>query len=260
MEFSTIIYTSGNRKAIITLNRPEKRNALDDIMVKELTAAVTMAAKDPGVKAVVIAGAGSSFCAGADLEYLGRITKFDLDENRADSRQLANLFRQIYELRKPVLGLVNGTALAGGCGLVSVCDFVIASREHARFGYTEVRIGFIPAVVMIFLIKRIGEGKAREMILRGNVVDAAEAKEIGLVSMVVPEADLPNTADALVDELLTKNSLTSMGLCKEMLSKLHGMNLMDSLDFAANMNAAARMTADCKRGISAFLNKEKVEW
>lgn len=260
MHFSRILYEVDNRRAKITLNRPEKRNALDDVTVKELTSAFASASKDQNVKVILLYGSGKAFCAGADLEYLKRISAFDLEENSSDSRLLAALFRQIYELRKPVIAVVNGPALAGGCGLATVCDFVIASDENAKFGYTEVRIGFIPAVVMIFLVKRIGEGKARELILRGNSLNAHDAKRLGLVSLVVPEQSLDEAAAELTDELLKQNSLLAMGLCKEMLSKLHGMNFMDSLDFAANMNAAARMSADCKRGIGAFLNKEKLEW
>lgn len=260
MHFERLTYVAGHRSVRITLNRPQKRNALDDQMVRELTQAFNAAGRDPNIKVVVLTGEGSSFCAGADLEYLQRISKFDLEENTADSRQLATLFRTIYELRKPVLALVNGPALAGGCGLASVCDIVLASREKATFGYTEVRIGFIPAVVMIFLLKRVGEGKARELILRGNVIDADEAARIGLVNAVVPESDLEASAQALIAELIEQNSLLSMGLSKEMLAKLHGLNLQDSLDFAANMNAAARMTPECKQGIASFLNKEKTRW
>lgn len=259
MQFSRLLYETSDRKATITLNRPDKRNALDDIMVGELTTAFTQAGRDANVKVVILRGSGTSFCAGADIEYLNRVAKFDLEENRNDSGKLANLFRTIYELRKPVIAVVNGSALAGGCGLVSVCDFVIASDE-ASFGYTEVRIGFIPAVVMIFLVKRVGEARARALILRGNVITANEAHAIGLVNKVVPAVELDTVVHSLADELISQNSLHAMGLCKEMLSKLHGLNLPDSLDFAANMNAAARMTPDCKAGIAAFLNKEKMTW
>jgi methylglutaconyl-CoA hydratase len=260
MEFSRLLYSVANRKATITLNRPEKRNALDDVMVGELTAAVVQAGRDQNVKVIILRAAGPAFCSGADLEYLQRIAQFDLEENRTDSARLANLFRTIYELRKPVIASVHGPALAGGCGLASVCDFVIASAEEASFGYTEVRIGFIPAVVMIFLLKRVGEAMTRELILRGNSITAAEAHAIGLVNIIVPGDELSRTTDALADELIKHNSLHAMGLCKEMLSKLNGLNLMDSLDFAANMNAAARMTPDCKMGVAAFLKKEKIQW
>ncbi|MBI5472821.1 MAG: enoyl-CoA hydratase/isomerase family protein [Ignavibacteriae bacterium] len=260
MQFSRLLYDITDRKATITLNRPEKRNALDDVMISELTTAFVQASRDQNVKAILLKGAGAAFCAGADLEYLSRIASFSLEENRNDSSKLANLFRTMYEIRKPVIAVVHGAALACGCGLASVCDFVLASKENATFGYTEVRIGFIPAVVLIFLIKRIGEGRARELVLRGNIINAAEAHAIGLVNNVVAENDLERSAQKLADELCASNSLHAMGLCKEMFSKLHGLNLMDSLDFAANMNAAARMTPDCKTGIAAFLNKEKQQW
>ena len=144
--------------------------------------------------------------------------------------------------------------------LATACDIVIASREQARFGYTEVRIGFIPAVVMIFLIRRVGEANARELVLRGNLIGAEEAERIGLINLVTPEKELATTVNKVCSELIKQNSGTAMGLCKEMLAKLPGMSLVDSLDFAANMNAAARMTPDCKQGIKAFLKKEKLEW
>jgi methylglutaconyl-CoA hydratase len=253
-------YEIRQRSAIITLNRPDKRNALDDELVRDLTSAFVLANKDQNVKVVQLEGAGPAFCAGADLEYLARLMEYDLEENRADSARLAFLFRTIYELRKPVIAVVNGPALAGGCGLATVCDFVLAAQETARFGYTEVRIGFIPAIVLTFLVKRIGEARARELVLRGNVLAADEAMQIGLVNAVVPEREIQTAATSLVDELVRNNSLTAMSLCKEMLSKLHGMNLVDTLDFAANMNAAARMTTDCRNGVTAFLRKKKVEW
>jgi methylglutaconyl-CoA hydratase len=260
MAFTRILYTAADRTARITLNRPEKRNALDDLMIQELTSAIVSAGKDQGVKVVLLSGNGPAFCAGADLAYLRQVAEYDLEQNRMDSERLANLFRVIYELRKPIVAVVNGPALAGGCGLASACDFVIASAEHASFGYPEVRIGFIPAVVMVFLVKRVGEGRARELVLRGNVISAEAARQIGLASMVVPEDKLEKTCDGLLEDIIVRNSLTAMGLCKEMLSKLHGMNLMDSLEFGTNMNAAARMTPDCKRGLAGFLKKEKTEW
>lgn len=260
MQFERILYAVEQRRAHITLNRPEKRNALDDTMVRDLTAAFSQASRDSDVRVVLLDHNGPAFCAGADLAYLQKVASFDLNENRTDSQQLAHLFRAIYELRKPVIAVVNGPALAGGCGLATVCDFILASRESAQFGYTEVRIGFIPAVVMLFLMKRVGEGRARELVLRGNILSADEAMKIGLVSAVVPAAGLAESATRLADELIASNSPLSMGLCKEMLSKLHGMNLPDALDFAANMNAAARMTSDCKKGVAAFLNKERVVW
>ncbi|HUI08813.1 MAG TPA: enoyl-CoA hydratase-related protein [Bacteroidota bacterium] len=260
MEFTRLSYASGERRATITLARPDKRNALDDVMVGELTSAFTAAARDQSVKVVVLDARGPAFCAGADLEYLARTGAYDLEAHRADSRRLAALYRFIYELRKPVIAAVQGPALAGGCGLASVCDFIIASREHAAFGYTEVHIGFIPAIVMVFLVRRLGEGRARELVLGGSVLGAEEARSAGLVSAVVSHDGLAAAVDALGAALCAENSAASMGLCKEMLARLHGMSFVDALDFAANMNAAARMTAECKRGIAAFLAKEKITW
>jgi methylglutaconyl-CoA hydratase len=260
MDFRRILYSAGERIARITLNRPDKRNALDDTMVAELTAAMALASRDPAVKAVLLAANGSAFCSGADLAYLQKVSSSDHEQNRVDSTRLATLYKTIYELRKPVVALVNGPALAGGCGLASVCDFVLASRERARFGYTEVHIGFLPAIVLLFLIKRVGEGRARELVLRGHILNADEAQRAGLVSTVVPENELVESGEALLRDLIEHNSATAMAMAKEMLAKLDGMTAAEGLDFAANMNAAARMTADCRKGVQAFLNKQQPEW
>ncbi len=260
MDFRLIRYAAGERVARITLNRPEKRNALDDVMVGELTSAFLAAARDPAIKVIVLAGAGPAFCSGADLVQLERMSTYDLEQNRADSLRLATLFKTMYEVRKPVIGLVHGPALAGGCGLASLCDFVLAARERARFGYTEVHIGFVPAIVSVYLAKRIGEGRARELILRGNVLRAKEAEEIGLITAAVPDDELERRGAALVQELITENSATAMAMAKEMLGRMNGMSVPDAMDFAVNMNAAARMTADCKKGVLAFLNKQKPDW
>jgi len=260
MSTPPILYATGERVARITLNRPAKRNALDAAMVHELTLALASAAKDPAVKVVILQAEGPAFCAGADLEELQRIAANSMEDNRRDSHALAAMFRMIYEMRKPVVAIVNGPALAGGCGLVSVSDFVIASQENASFGYPEVRIGFVPSIVMSFLVQRVGEGRARALVLRGITLKAQEAYLWGLVTEIVPAKDLQPTAESLMGELLTRNSATAMGLCKEVLAKLHGMTLEESLEFGANMNAAARMTEDCKRGVGAFLAKQKIEW
>lgn len=253
------IRTSG-RTSVITLSRPEKRNALDDQMVEELTRAFHAAARDAQVRAVVLRAEGPAFCAGADLEYLQRMSGFDLEQNREDSRRLAHLFRMMHELRKPVIAAVQGPALAGGCGLATVCDVVLAARGAASFGYTEVRIGFIPAIVMVFLLRRVGEGRAREMVLGGSVIDAESAHAAGLVNALVAPEELDAAALELAGRLAQDNSAVAMGLCKELLARLPGMNLQEALDFAANMNAAARMTQDCREGIAAFLRKEKPAW
>jgi methylglutaconyl-CoA hydratase len=260
MEFTRIKYQVEHRIGTITLSRPEKHNALDDRMIHELSLAFTAAQKNPEVKVVLLKAEGESFCSGADLAYLQQIAKYDFQQNQQDSSNLMKLFLQIYTLRKPVIALVHGAALAGGCGLATVCDIIIASRETAKFGYTEVKIGFIPAIVMVFLVRRIGEGRARELVLRGNILNAEQALQIGLINHVVGEVELEEFGRRFAEEMIQHSSGASMGLIKELLARIHGMSTTDALDYAANLNALTRMTEDCKRGIEAFLKKEPLQW
>jgi methylglutaconyl-CoA hydratase len=260
LEYTRIKYNVANRVCSITLSRPEKHNAFDDTMVSELSAAFQAAQRDNEVKAIILNAEGDSFSSGADLAYLQKISKYDFDQNQKDSSNLMKLFLQIYTQRKPVIALVQGNALAGGCGLATVCDVVIAAKETARFGYTEVRIGFIPAIVMVFLIRRVGEAKARELALRGNIIGADEALNIGLVNLVVPAVQIEEAGEKLANELTTHCSGSSMGLVKELIARISGMSMNDALDYAANLNALTRMTDDCKKGIDSFLKKESVKW
>jgi methylglutaconyl-CoA hydratase len=260
MEFTRIKYRVERRTCSITLSRPEKHNALDDRMISELSAAFSAAQRDADVKVIVLKGEGESFCSGADLAYLQQIARYDFQQNQEDSNNLMKLFLQIYTHRKPVLALVHGAALAGGCGLATVCDIVIASRETAKFGYTEVKIGFIPAIVMLFLVRRVGEGRARELMLRGNIVNAEQALQLGLVNHVVSETELEEYGNRYAEELILHSSGASMALIKELLARLPGMSTTDALEYAANLNALTRMTEDCKRGIAAFLKKEPLQW
>lgn len=259
-DYTRIKLTVDQRICSIVLSRPEKHNALDDAMVEELLSAFLTAQKDPEIRAVILSGDGESFCSGADLAYLQQISRFDFQQNQEDSNRLMKLFLQIYTLRKPVIARVRGNALAGGCGLATVCDIVVASKETARFGYTEVRIGFIPAIVMVFLVRKIGESHAREITLRGSVLSAEEAMRIGLVNHVVPETELETFTATLARDMVRQSSPSSMGLIKELLARLHGMSTADALDYAANLNALTRMTDDCKKGIEAFLKKEPIRW
>jgi len=259
-DFTRIKYDVGRRTGVITLSRPEKHNALDDMMITELSSAFFAAQKDPSVKVILLKAEGESFCSGADLAYLQRISKFDFNQNQQDSSNLMRLFLQVYTHRKPVIALVQGPALAGGCGLATVCDFILAARETAKFGYTEVRIGFIPAIVMIFLVRRIGEARARALTLQGSIISAEEALQIGLVNEVVPAVNLDHRGEELAQILVEKCSSSSLGLIKELLARIHGMSTNDALDYAANLNALTRMTDDCKKGIDSFLKKEPIKW
>jgi methylglutaconyl-CoA hydratase len=229
-------------------------------MIAELRHAFTAAERTDEVRVVILTGAGPAFCSGADIDCLLKLSTCTFEENKEDSLNLMKLFSQIYSLRKPVIAKVRGPAIAGGCGLVTVCDFAYAAEETARFGYSEVRIGFLPAIVMLFLIKRIGEGKARELILAGEQINATEAEKIGLISKSLPDRTLDDEVERLAHKFSEKNSPSSMALSKEMFSKLDGLNLVDALEYAANMNAVTRMTEDFKKGLQAVLRKEPVSW
>jgi methylglutaconyl-CoA hydratase len=260
MEFRSILYSAAARVARITLNRADFRNALDEGTVNELTTAVGMASRDPAVKVVQLAAAGKMFCTGTDSATLERLGAGELEQHRTDSIRLSTLLRALHESRKPVVALVQGPALSVGCGIVCACDFVLAARDGARFGCPDVQRGIAPALVMLFLCKRVGEGRAREMILSGDSITALEAHRMGLVSAVCADEKLAAEAATLTDTLLRRNSATAMSLAKELLAKLPGMNMSDALDFATNMNAAAGMTAEGKKGVQEFLNNEQSEW
>ncbi len=254
-----VTYEVADRVGTITLNRPDKRNALSGDMVEELKAAFGRAEEDEQVKVVVLAAAGDAFCAGADLAYLQQLQNNTYDENLADSASLMALFRQIYLLDKVVIAKIQGHAIAGGCGLATVCDFSFTVPE-AKFGYTEVRIGFIPAIVKVFLLRKIGEGKAKELLLSGDLIDAEKAADIGLINWVVSEEELDAKVTAFAGKLVAKNSGQSMQLTKRMIAEVQSMSLEEGLQHAASQNAHARATEDCQKGIAAFLNKEKIKW
>jgi methylglutaconyl-CoA hydratase len=256
---NTIRYQTENRIAYITLNRPDKRNALNAETVTELKDAFRLAKDDKGVKVIVLSGEGKAFCAGADLGYLQQLQTNSYEENLADSQHLMQLFLQIYTHPKPVIAAVNGHALAGGCGLATVCDFSFSVPE-ARFGYTEVKIGFIPAIVKVFLLRKIGEGRAKELLLGGQLIDADKAAQWGLINEVVQTDTLNARVAAFADMLCTQNSGQSMALTKEMIGKVQELPLEEALAYAAAKNAEARATDDCRRGIASFLNKEPLQW
>lgn len=247
------------RIGFIELNRPEKRNALNAEMVESLKSALISFNEDKDVKVIVIKAAGKVFCSGADLAYLQSLQSNTYEENLADSRSLKDLFYLIYTLPKVVIAQIQGHALAGGCGLATVCDFVFSVPE-AKFGYTEVKIGFIPAIVNVFLLRKIGEGKSKQLLLDADPVSAKEAKELGLINFIVDEEVLEKVVFDYAQKLATKNSGTAMGLTKEMIAKVQEKTLEDGLEYAASMNAKARISADCKSGIAAFLNKENLSW
>ncbi len=252
-------YDTKDGIGFITLNRPDKRNALNYQVVAELKESFTKASEDDQVKVIVLRANGKAFCAGADLAYLQQLQANTYEENLEDSSHLKELFYQIYTLDKVVIAQVHGHAIAGGCGLATVCDFSFTVPE-ARFGYTEVRIGFIPAIVKVFLLRKIGEAKAKELLLTGELISAEEAKQLSLVNDVVAADGLEEHVLKFAQMLVTKNSGQSMGFTKQMIANVQAMTLEEGLQYAAEMNAKARASEDCQKGIASFLNKEEIKW
>ncbi len=257
--FSYIEYTVENRVAFITLNRPDKRNALNAEMITELKKAFESAGKDTTVKLAVLRANGEAFSAGADLADLRRLQQNSFEENLADSRHLMELYRQIYFHNKLTIAQVEGPAIAGGCGLATICDLCY-SIPGAKFGYPEVRIGFIPALVSVFLVRKIGEGKARELLLTGKLIPAEAAAAMGLISGVMEKATIRNKVRELADEMTVSASANAIELTKKLIANSLEEPFLEALEKAAILNAEARATEDCKKGIRAFLNRERLTW
>jgi methylglutaconyl-CoA hydratase len=243
---------------VLRLNRPEVRNALSADLQEALLGALETARDDTNVRALVLTGAGKAFCAGLDLAGLRAISQSSAEENRRDSSRFARLLETLYTFPKPVVAAVNGHAVAGGAGLASACDLVVMSEE-AKLGYTEVKIGFVPAVVAVLLLRQTGEKRARDLLLTGRLVLALEAQAMGLVNEVAPADEVLGRALALAD-MVAANSPTSLDLTKTLLSALPGMGFFDALRYAVDLNALARGTADLQEGVSAFLEKRQPSW
>lgn len=248
-----IKYEIKNEVGILTLNRPEKRNALHPELVKQMKSKLKEVVKDESVKVLIITGEGKAFCAGADLEYLNEMRNYSTIQNEKDSRELAELFLMIYNFQKPVIAAVNGAAIAGGCGLASVCDIIIADELNAKFGYSEVKIGFIPAIVSTFLIRRVGEGMAKHLLLSGEIIEAKQAYEIGFVNSLSN-----NTLEFSLDfaSKLKNNSVRSMKMTKELIRKVSGLSVEDAVEYSIGLNAISRTSEDFKEGINKFLTKK----
>ncbi|MBC8173652.1 MAG: enoyl-CoA hydratase/isomerase family protein [Chitinophagales bacterium] len=255
----TVKYSISEKICTITLNRPERRNAFNAQLVNDLKSAFGEAEKDDAVKVIILKGEGQVFSAGADISYLQSLQNNTYEENLADSKNLMELYKQIYTLSKPVIAQIEGHAIAGGCGLATVCDFSYAVPE-AQFGYTEVKIGFIPAIVMVFLLRKINERNAKELLLTGKLIDAQKAKEFGLINDVVPKENIAEVVGNLCNALIENTSRKSLQSTKQMIAQVQEMDLNEALNYAAEMNAKARATEDCKYGIDSFLNKKKPEW
>src|SRR5216117_12312 len=257
MQFKTLQLGNDARIATIMLNRPEKRNALSSQLLEELLSALDNIEKSDAL-IVILTGAGKAFCAGMDLEELKSLAGKTHSENVQDSQRMARLFRRIYDFPKPTIAAVNGAAIAGGTGIATMCDFTLAVPE-AKFGYTEVKIGFLPAIVSVFLTRQIGEKRSRDLLLTGRIIEAEEAKQFGLVSEIVPAERLMERARELAN-LLIAASPSSLTRSKHLLVSSAAAGVDHDLERAILENARIRCTPDFQEGLASFLEKRKPVW
>ncbi|MEP6570656.1 MAG: enoyl-CoA hydratase-related protein [Acidobacteriota bacterium] len=253
-DLNPILYQVDGAVARITLNRPEKRNALNEALVAGLKDALRKANDDAAVRVVVLSGAGRDFCSGADLASLQKIAEGSVAENLDDARSLLELFMLMRQIHVPVVAAVRGRALAGGCGLASACDLVLAAT-NAQFGYPEVKIGFVPAMVMAILRRNVSEKRAFELITRGAEISVEEARQFGLVNQVFAEDDFETEVTRYVRGF-EKMSKSAVALTKTLLYQTDGMSFGDALAAGVDVNVIARMSEDCQKGIASFLKKE----
>jgi methylglutaconyl-CoA hydratase len=258
LEYSTLKFERDGQVATLTLNRPEKRNAISTPMIEDLVAALGTAEADKSVRVVILTGAGKAFCSGMDLETLQALAKQTAEQNLADSRRMAKMFHLVYSFPKPLITAVNGAAIAGGCGLATLSDFTLAVPE-AKFGYTEVRIGFIPALVSVMLRRQVGEKRARDLLLSGRIIDPAEAFRLGLVTEITPPDGLMKRAREVANTLL-EASPTSLALTKRLLLRYDEEQLRRELELATQENAQIRATDDFREGLASFLEKRPPKW
>jgi methylglutaconyl-CoA hydratase len=257
MSYTTIQLSSDADVATVTLNRPDKRNAISYELIEELLAALDEVAGSSAL-VLILTGAGKAFCSGMDLENLKQLLGKSPEQNLKDSETMARLFRSLYDFPKPTIAAVNGAAIAGGCGLATLCDFTLAVPE-AKFGYTEARIGFVPAIVSTFLLRQMGEKHARDLLLTGRIITADEACRLGMVNEIVAPGKLLDRARELAAQLI-ENSPASLACTKRLLSDFARGDLDAQLQSAVKENAAIRTTRDFGEGISSFLEKRKPRW
>lgn len=257
MAYQTLTLETSGAVATITLNRPEKRNAISAQMVADLLSAFDRVEAHPA-RVLIVTGAGNAFCSGMDLEALKAVAKQSTKENLKDSRRMARLYRRIWSFPIPTIAAVNGPAIAGGCGIATLCDFTLAVPE-ATFGYPEVRIGFLPAIVSVFLTRQIGEKHARDLLLTGRIVDTTEADRLGLITEIVPAPELTSAAKMLANSLLACSPVSLLKM-KKLLYNFSARELDRELKMATREGAKIRSTADFREGLASFLEKRAPRW
>ncbi len=256
--YKTILLEKRNKVMWVTLNRPEVHNAFNAVMINELNTVFDLAKDDPDIRVVVLTGKGKSFCAGADLNWMKEIIKYSFEQNLEESMNIAELMHKIYALPKPTIAMVNGAAIGGGTGFVSASDIAIAS-DNAKFGLSEVKIGLVPAAISPYVVRKIGESKAREYFLTGKRISAQKAKDIGLVNDTIPFTELGGRIDALIEQLVTSGP-EAIACCKELLIKVPRMQTSEVKEFTARMIANLRVSEEGQEGMAAFLEKRKPKW
>jgi methylglutaconyl-CoA hydratase len=257
-DFTSLLVKNDLPHLQININRPDKRNALNKTVIRELNELLDWATAQDSLKTLTISGEGSAFCSGADLDYLKELKGYDTERNRMDTIQLAKLYQKLYMFPKPVIAAVNGPAVAGGCGLATVCDIVLAS-ENAVLGYPEVRIGFVAAIVSLFLIRQIGERKARELLLTGKLLNAREAEKYGLVNKVVSSEALYNEVGEW-QTLFSNNAPQALRATKNLFQVFRFEQIEQLIETYTEINIAVRQTPEFFEGISSFLEKRKPNW
>jgi len=257
-KYQTILMALDRKIARITLNRPDVHNAFNATMISEIADALDRIKSARSVHVVVLTGKGKSFCAGADINWMREIIHYTYEQNLEESLQLAEALHKLYTLPKPTVAMVNGTAIGGGNGFLAACDIAIATQE-AKFGLSEVKIGLVPAAISPYVIRKIGESKAREYFLTGKRITAVMAQEIGLINEVVPQEQLEDKVEEMVGLLLTSGP-EALANCKELIFRVPQMSLEEAKDFTARMIANLRISEEGQEGMTSFLEKRKPKW
>jgi len=258
MNYTTVTYEKDGRLARVTFNRPEIHNAFNGTVIEEMADVFARIDKDDDLRLVLLTGKGKSFCAGADLNWMRGVIKQSFEENLAESNALADLFYAVYTCRRPVIGRINGAAIGGGTGFVAVCDIAIAARS-AKFSFSEVKIGVVPACIGPYVVKKMGEGKARELFITGERMNGDRAYEVGLVNRVVDDDQLDQAVDDLVKSVLSSGP-EAVAMAKRLVSAVPGMTPEQFKPFTAEMIAKLRVSDEGQEGMDAFLNKRKPNW
>lgn len=258
MDYTTIKFNKDSGIGRVTFNRPEIHNAFNGSVITEMSHLFSQIENDDDIRMIVLTGEGKSFCAGADLNWMREVIRQSFDENLAESNALANLFHQIYSFKRPVIGRINGAAIGGGTGFVAVCDITIAARS-AKFSFSEVKIGVVPACIGPYVIKKMGEGKARELFITGERMNAERAFQVGLINKVVDDDQLDYEVNQLIESILTSGP-EAVAMAKKLVSEVPGMTAAQFKPFTADMIAHLRVSGEGQEGMAAFLEKRKPDW